>query len=129
MNHTVACEVRVLTVDDYPPFLGVARQLVQATPGFVSAGEVTSGREACRAIEMAEPALVLMDVHMPEMDGIAVSRWITHHHPRVVVVLISADDPATLPAAAYGCGAVTVLRKQDLRPSVLLDLWRTYGPA
>jgi hypothetical protein len=42
--------------------------------------------------------------------------------------LISADEPAALPSAAFGCGAAAVLRKQDLRPSVLLDLWRAHGP-
>jgi DNA-binding NarL/FixJ family response regulator len=119
--------VPVLTVDDYLPFHTIARQLVDATPGFVSAGEVASGREAYRVIESREPGLVLMDVHMPDMDGIAVARWIRCRHHTVVVVLISTDEPAALPSAAFECGAATVLRKQDLRPSVLADLWRTHG--
>jgi len=119
--------VSVLTVDDYLPFHAIARQLVHACPGFVSAGEVASGREACRAIEASEPGLVLMDVHMPDVDGIAVARWIRRRHHNVVVVLISTDEPAALPSAAFNCGAAAVLRKQDLRPSLLADLWRTHG--
>lgn len=118
----------MLTVDDYLPFHAIARQLLKATPGFVSAGEVASGREACRVIDASEPGLVLMDVHMPGIDGIAVARWIRCHHDNVVVVLISTDEPAALPSAAFDCGAAAVLRKQDLRPSVLVDLWRTHGP-
>jgi response regulator of citrate/malate metabolism len=120
--------VSVLTVDDYLPFHAIARQLVHACPGFVSAGEVASGREACDVIEVSEPGLVLMDVHMPDVDGIAVARWIRSRHHSVVVVLISTDEPAALPSAAFDCGAAAVLRKQDLRPSLLIDLWRTHGP-
>ncbi|KXF55420.1 hypothetical protein AXA44_37835 [Rhodococcus sp. SC4] len=122
-----ASAVRVLTVDDYAPFLGIARQLVNGTPGFVSAGEVSSGREACTAIEAAEPALALVDVHMPGMDGVDLARWIGRRHPNVVVVLISATEPAALPAAVHRCDAAAVVRKQDLRPSLLAQLWRTHG--
>lgn len=121
--------VPVLTVDDYLPFHAIARQLVRAAPGFVSAGEVASAREAFCAIEMSEPGLVLMDVHMPDLDGIAAARWIRRFHQNVVVVLVSADEPAGLPAAAFACGAAAVLRKQDLRPAVLVDLWQMHGPA
>ena len=120
--------VRVLTVDDYAPFLGMARGMVAATSGFVSAGEVGSGSDACNAIDRDEPELVLIDIRMPGMDGIAVSDWIRRFHPSVVVVLITADDLSTLPAAAFRCGAAAVVRKQDLRPSLLTQLWRAHGP-
>ncbi|MGH3331511.1 MAG: response regulator [Nocardioidaceae bacterium] len=128
VNQSATSAVRVVIVDDYPPFLGMARDLVNRTPGFVSAGELASGREACARIDADEPALALIDVHMSDMDGIAVARWIRRHHGEVVVVLISADDPAVLPAAAYECDAAAVVRKQDLRPSLLRDLWQRYGP-
>ncbi len=119
--------VRVLTVDDYAPFLGVARDVVAASPGFVSAGEVSSGPEACGAIDASEPELVLMDIHMPGMDGVQVTGWIRRFHQSVVVVLVTADDLSALPAATFSCGAATIVRKQDLRPSLLTQLWRAYG--
>ena len=128
MTRGPSAAVSVLTVDDYLPFHAIARRLVHACPGFVSAGEVASGREACRAIEASEPGLVLMDVHMPDLDGIVVARWIRRRHHNVVVILISTDEPAALPSGAFDCGAAAVLPKEDLRPSVLVDLWRTHGP-
>lgn len=118
----------VLTVDDCVPFHAVARQLVQSAPGFTSAGEVASAQEAFRAVESSPPGLVLMDVQMPDINGIAATRWIRSRYPDVVVVLISAEEPAALPTAVFECGAAAVLRKQDLRPSVLDELWRTQHP-
>jgi two-component system, NarL family, invasion response regulator UvrY len=121
--------VRVLTVDDHEPFLEVARDLVLATPGFESAGEVASGVDALAAIEASDPDLVLVDIHMPGMTGIEMTRRMRDEHagPRPVVVLISAQDLAQLPAAAHTCGAAEVISKQDLGPTRLREIWRAHG--
>jgi len=54
--------VRVLTVDDQAVFRGIAREVIDATSGFESAGEVASGEEALQAVEQLQPNLVLVDV-------------------------------------------------------------------
>lgn len=116
--------VRVLAVDDHTPYLLVARKVVEATPGFSWAGGASTGRDALAAIDEAEPDLALVDVNMPEMDGIELARVVRQTHPAVIVVLISAADPGELPAAAHAGDVASVVRKEDLRPKLLRGLWK-----
>src|SRR3954452_24978146 len=88
--------VTVLAVDDHPRFLGAARAVVEATPGFSWAGGASSGSEALIAIDREEPDLVLVDVNMPEMDGFELARELRHSHPETLVALISAQHPDEL---------------------------------
>ena len=78
--------VKVLTVDDHAPFLKAARDLVDATPGFDSAGEETSAAAGLARIESDSPDLVLADVHMPEMSGIELAERIEHRQVDVAAV-------------------------------------------
>jgi len=119
--------VRVLTVDDHAPFLEVARELVLATPGFEPAGEASSGEDGLAAIDAVDPDLVLVDVHMSGMNGIEMIKRMGAVRRRPVVVLISAQDLAQLPAAARTCGAAEVISKQDLGPARLKEIWRAHG--
>jgi DNA-binding NarL/FixJ family response regulator len=118
--------VRVVTVDDHLPFLDVARDVIAATPGFEPAREVSTGPAAVAAADELEPDLVLVDVHMPAMSGIETTRAIKAAHPSAVVVLISAVAPDEMPAAARGCGAATIVRKQDLGGTLLQEVWARY---
>ena len=116
--------VGVLIVDDQPPFLVAARQLIASTPGFESVGEATSGERAVTLAAALRPDLVLMDVRMPGLGGLAAARCITTAHSAAAVVLVSADPQDVPAAAAEGCGALAVISKQHLRPSSLTALWR-----
>jgi two-component system invasion response regulator UvrY len=118
--------VGVVTVDDQPHFRGAAREVIEATPGFHALGEACSGEEALGVVDELEPELVLLDVRMPGMDGIQTARRIKAGHPEVVVVLISIEDPADVPAAE-ACGAAAFVRKQDFRPRLLRSLWVNHG--
>jgi two-component system invasion response regulator UvrY len=119
--------VGVVTVDDQPIFRGVAREVIEATPGFEAIGEASSGEEAVRVVAELEPELVLLDVRMPGMDGIQTARRIKAGYPRVVVVLISIEERANIPAAAQTCGAVELVRKEDFGPHLLRSLWVAHG--
>jgi DNA-binding NarL/FixJ family response regulator len=117
--------VRIVTVDDYTPFLNAARRVIAATSGFESAGEFTSAEQALTTIDAADPQLALIDVHMPHINGMELARLIKKAHPAVLVVLISAQDPDQLPAAVRECGASAIMRKQDLNPTFLRELWQS----
>ena len=118
--------VTVLTVDDQPVFLRAARDLISATPGFEQVGQATSGSEALELAAALSPDLVLLDVRMPDMDGLETARRLHSTNPDAVVVLISMGDVPEL-AEEPSPGVVTHLRKQSLSPRVLRSLWDAHG--
>lgn len=115
---------RVMTVDDQEVFRSAARAVVDATPGFESAGEPASGEEALRVVEDAKPELVLVDVRMPGLGGVETARELSTRHPELVVVLVSLDDPP----ADSGPEPIPFARKQDFGPGLLRALWAAHGP-
>ena len=121
-------EVGVLVVDDQAPFRQAARDVVEVTAGFEPLGEAASGAEALGLADELGPELVLMDVRMPEMDGLETARRLSASHPETVIVLISIDDPSALVRQEIeSCGATALLRKQDFGPVALRRLWAAHG--
>ncbi len=115
-----------MTVDDQEVFRSVAREVIEATPGFEPAGEVASGEEALEVVGALRPQLVLVDVRMPGMNGVDTARRLSDAHPELVIVLISLEDQSDAPPTT-DCGAVTFVRKQDFGPSLLRRLWIAHG--
>jgi two-component system, NarL family, invasion response regulator UvrY len=119
--------VGVLGVDDQVVFLDVAEDVVAATPGFHWVGGATSGRAALDAVRDLKPELVLLDVRMPDMDGIETARRIHARHPATVVVLISVEETPAADQAVATSGAAALVRKRDFGPALLRRLWRVHS--
>jgi DNA-binding NarL/FixJ family response regulator len=85
----------VLIVDDHAGFRSFARALLEAE-GFEVVGEAGDGASALELTRALEPALVLLDVALPDMDGFAVCEALLEDGPRPAVVLTSSRD-----ASAY----------------------------
>jgi CheY-like chemotaxis protein len=117
---------KVLAVDDSEIFLSVADSVVSATTGLRLVGTAASGEEALRLIPDLQPDLIMLDVHMPGIDGIETARIIRGESPETVVVLVSAE-PEGLATGAQSAGAVAVLGKVDLAPDMLDELWLKHG--
>lgn len=89
---------RVLVVDDSPTMRSVVRGIIAADPAFSVVGEAQNGAEALAALERLDPALILLDLEMPVLDGVGfLHRWSLAGRGQVVVVS-SAAPPGT-PAA------------------------------
>jgi DNA-binding NarL/FixJ family response regulator len=86
----------VLIVDDHAAFRASARALLQAE-GFDIIGEATDGAEAVAAVVALRPEIVLLDIQLPGLDGLAVAEQLAAAPDPPAVVLISSRD-----AAAYG---------------------------
>jgi DNA-binding NarL/FixJ family response regulator len=86
----------VLIVDDHAAFRASARALLQAE-GFEVVGEAADGAGAVAAVAVLRPEIVLLDIQLPDLDGLAVAEQLAAAPDPPAVVLISSRD-----AAAYG---------------------------
>ncbi|OBI73528.1 response regulator [Mycobacterium sp. E740] len=119
--------VRVWVVDDQAGFRRATAATLDATDGFLMAGECETGEAAVEMISTAEADLVLMDIHMPGIGGIEATRRLHAAHPGLTVVLMSTYELEDLPAAASACGATGYLKKELLSPESLSRMWQTAG--
>jgi two-component system, NarL family, invasion response regulator UvrY len=120
--------VPVLIVDDQAFFRSAAQAVLAVTPGFTAVGEADSGEEAIIRIGELRPGLVLMDIHLPGINGIEATRRIRGAHPGTAVLLLSTYRAEDLPADARDCGAMAYLHKEDFEPEVLERIWLEHQP-
>jgi DNA-binding NarL/FixJ family response regulator len=111
--------IRVLLVDDHPLVRGGLRALLASEPLVSLVGEATNGSEAIsRALEL-EPDVILMDLHMSEMNGIEATRQILRTQPRTgIIALTMLEDDDTV-FAAMRAGARGYLLKGGDEAEVL----------
>jgi two-component system, LytTR family, response regulator len=99
---------RVLIVDDEPLARARLRELVADDPALVLAGECATGRDAVTAIVRDEPDIVLLDVQMPELDGLGVVRTVGAERMPVTVFVTASDAHAV---SAFDLSAVDYVLK------------------
>ncbi|MBD2895247.1 response regulator [Actinomadura nitritigenes] len=116
-------ELRVLVADDQTLVRGSFRVLIDTAPGLRAVGEAGTGAEAVELAERERPDVVLMDVRMPEMDGIEATRRISRDLPDVRVLILTTFDLDSYVYAALRAGASGFLLK-DTPPADLLSAIR-----
>jgi pilus assembly protein CpaE len=121
----VSDRLPVLVVDDQAPFRAAMKAVLKRTAEFELVGEATNGSEAVALEQTLSPALILMDINMPEMNGIEATRTIVSRHPEVVVILCSTYDAGDLPPEVATSGARAYLNKEHLGADALRRLWES----
>jgi DNA-binding NarL/FixJ family response regulator len=109
----------VLLVDDEPRLRGQLGAML-ADYGVVVLGEAGSGREGVELACRLQPDVVLMDLRMPELDGIAATRELSEVLPSTPVIVLSAYEDPVLMREARQAGAAAYLVK-GCRASELVD--------
>lgn len=97
--------LRVVVADDHPVFRSGLGALLGTEDGVEVVGEAATGLEAVRLVAEMQPDVVVMDLHMPELDGVAATRQIVHDSPHVAVLVLTMFDDDDSVFAAMRAGA------------------------
>ena len=103
--------MRVLIADDHRLILDGIRRALETDGDFEIVGETQSGTQVLSLVARTKPELVLLDVRMPHMDGLACLDEIKRRHPDVKVVMLSASASPELVEAALRRGASAYIVK------------------
>jgi DNA-binding NarL/FixJ family response regulator len=118
--------IRVMVVDDHPMWRdAVARDLTEA--GYEVVATVAGGAQALRVAGPARPDVVVLDLQLPDMSGVEVTRGLRAAHPAVRVLVLSASGEQQDVLDAVKAGAVGYLLKSAARPEFLDAVRRTAG--
>ena len=122
--------IKTLVVDDSPFMLKILAQILKQAANFDLVGTATNGCQALRQVAALSPDLVLMDVHLPCLNGIQATQYIKQcEHPPVVVIITSDTLPVTK-AMAEKAGADGFLSKEeDLQHRLMNVLENLFGPS
>ncbi len=115
--------VRVLVVDDQAPFRRAMKCVVEETDGFEVVGEVDSGEGSLEAAARLAPDLVLMDVHLPGIDGLEATRRLRAAPSPPVVLLLSTYDEEAGEGFVAESGAAGYVTKSAFGPDRLEEAW------
>ncbi len=111
----------VLIVDDHEGFRASARALLEAE-GFEVVGEAVDGGEAIEAVAVLQPDVVLLDIQLPGLDGLAVAEQLAAGHDPPAVVLTSSRLAATFGHRLGQSSARGFIAKSELSGATLLAL-------
>ncbi|MDQ3849051.1 MAG: response regulator transcription factor [Actinomycetota bacterium] len=116
--------IRVLIVDDHAVVRQGLRTFLELHDDIEVTGEAADGEEALRAAAAAPPDVVLMDLVMPRLDGIAAISRLRERHPaaRAIVLTSFLDDAKVLPAVRAGAAGYLL---KDVQPTELVQAIRT----
>ena len=110
--------IRILLVDDQQLIRMGFRMVLEAEPEFSVVGEAANGAEAIEAVRELAPDVVLMDVRMPRLDGIAATTQIVRAHPASRIIVLTTFDLDEYAFGALAAGASGFLLK-DVQASEL----------
>jgi two-component system, NarL family, response regulator LiaR len=105
--------LRILLVDDNADIREALCSILHDCPDVRIVGEATNGKEAVFTAEKLQPDVVLMDINIPTLDGIAATRAIKAHNSNIAVVGLSANTPDHMVYAMVKAGAFAVMSKEN----------------
>jgi DNA-binding NarL/FixJ family response regulator len=106
--------ITVVLADDDRGFVESLRGMVDERPRLSVVGVAGDGLEAIELVDELAPEAVVIDLHMPRLDGVSALARMRQDHPRLCLIAITADTAPELHRAAEEAGANAVLMKDEL---------------
>lgn len=117
-------KIKVLVVDDHDLIVLAARQIFSKVPDIKLIGVANSGEEAYKKIKDLRPDVVILDVILPEMDGLELTKKITSEFPETKVVLHSSSVSEEMIVTGFEAGAMAYVPK-NFKPGQLIEAIHT----
>ena len=112
-NRFVKPSIKVLLVDDHAMVRQGLRSILSDYPEIEIVGEANDGIEALCSVEQHRPAVVMMDINMPNMDGIEATARIKERYPHIQIIGLSVNAGSDNQEAMQRCGAAVLLSKES----------------
>jgi DNA-binding NarL/FixJ family response regulator len=111
--------IKVLIADDDEDFLRSLRALIDSQPELSVVAAAPNGAEVLVLAEQAAPDAVVIDLHMPLLDGVTTVAHLRRDHPALCLIAVTGDSDPSLHRAATDAGADAVLEKRELAEALL----------
>ena len=118
--------IRTLIVDDSFMFLSCLRELLDTQTQVDVLGTAYNGNEALQKANELTPDLVLMDLHMPYMDGLETAALLRQRLPRTRIIIMTLDETAEAQAAACAHGAHGFIAKSRIIRDLMPEIHRVF---
>ena len=105
--------IRVLLADDDAPFLDALSPLIERQPELAVVGTACDGLAAIELADKLSPDAVVIDLHMPRLDGVSAIARLRRDHPSMCLVALTGDPHPALHQAVAAAGADAVLLKDE----------------
>ncbi|HEY3901745.1 MAG TPA: response regulator transcription factor [Chthoniobacter sp.] len=108
-------KIRVLIADDHQVMRRGVRAVIELIPGWEVCGEASTGRDAVDMAERLQPEIVIMDVSMPELNGLEATRQIRKNSPATEVLMFTGLETEEMVRQVFEAGARSYILKTDGR--------------
>jgi len=105
--------LKILIADDHPVVRRGLRALLNSRSGWQVCGEAMNGREALEKVTELKPDVLILDLNMPELNGLEVTRQIRKEHPQIEVVVLTVHDSEQMMRQVLAAGARGYMLKSD----------------
>jgi DNA-binding NarL/FixJ family response regulator len=119
-NRSRAGIIKVLLADDDRPFIDALSPLIERQPDLAVVGKAFDGLAAIELADELSPDAVVIDLHMPRLDGVTAVARLRRDHPSMCVIALTGDEAPALHRAVTEAGADAVLVKDEF-VDVLVD--------
>lgn len=126
-------QIKILTVDDHPILREGIASIIQGEKDMVVVGEASNGREAIEVFRIKRPDVTLMDLQMPDVNGISAIAAIRQENPQARIIVLTTYEGDVLARRALKAGATGYILKDMIRTELLeavraVHLGRKYIP-